>query len=515
MSLEQGGVVQAGFIQNRRMMVVQIKTFLRRSRGPMGLMVSAALVSCLLGASSPTAAQDLSRLQSLLSATPEGGWVSVSTGSFSAAWPTGPDSVGTVYPTQNGPGAIAYAWSSFAWDSNRGQMMLWGGGHANYAGNEMYAWKANTGTWERQSLPSRLTPTTLGNGAFYVVDNAAPLSAHTYDGNVFLPVNNMFANFLGPSYNSGDRGKVWINGAEQKSGPWLFDTTKADGNKVGGTNGSGFDPTDPGGNMWINRYGQWTGTEGAYSPYVSTDYRNEGGKDVVYLTVDVGASRAADVYRYTFGDVRTGGLDKWEKIGIGDPATLGYIRGGTGTLDTNHNLIVRIGYTPGNVDLLVWDLATASPTNLNKAVQLVKSDGSPFVMNEDMSIEYDSANDKLVIWDGKARGKVFSTQALYLGNGQLAPSWVVTELASTTTAQPQGNFIAGVYGKWKYIPELGAFMALDEFDRTTFDAPVWLYKPFATAVPEIHPAAMLLIGLGFMGWAAKRRKVTLVAKSRR
>jgi hypothetical protein len=338
-----------------------------------------------------------------------------------------------------------------------------------------------------------------------VVDNAAPVSAHTYDGNVFLPVNDMFANFLGPSYNSGDRGKLWINGAEQNSGPWLFDVTKADGNKVGGTNGSGFDPTSLGGNMWINRYGQWTGTEGPYSPYVSTDYRNENGKDVVYLTVDVGGSRLANVFRYTFGDVRNGELDKWEKIGIGNPSTLGHIRGGTGTLDTNHNLIVRIGYTPGNVDLLVWDLATAGPTNLNKAVQLVKPDGSAFVMNEDMSIEYDSNNDQLIIWDGRARGKVFSTKATYLTNGQLATNWVVTELASTTTAEPLGNLSTGVYGKWKYIPELGAFMAMDEFNRTTLDAPIWLYKPFSSTVPEASTVLMFLAGMLVLLPVARRR----------
>ena len=450
-------------------------------------------------------AQDLSRLQSLLDTTPEGGWVQVSTGNFSSAWPTGPASVGNVYPTLYGPGAIVYAWSSFAWDSNRGELLLWGGGHANYAGNEMYGWQASTGQWVRKSLPSALINTTLGNGARYVVDNAAPVSAHTYDGNVFLPVNDMFANFLGPSYNSGDRGKVWINGAEQNSGPWLFDATKADGNKVGGTTGSGFDPTSLGGDMWINRYGQWTGTEGAYSPYVSTDYRNENGKDVVYLTVDVGGSRLANVYRYTVGDVRNGGLDKWETIGVGNTASLGYIRGGTGTLDTNHNLIVRIGYTPGNVDLLVWDLATAGPTNLNKAVQLLKPDGSPFVMNEDMSIEYDSSNDQLIIWDGRARGKVFSTKATYLTNGQLAPNWVVTELVSSTTAEPLGNLSTGVYGKWKYIPELEAFMAMDEFNRTTLDAPIWLYKPFSSAVPEASTALMLLAGLLVLIPVARRR----------
>lgn len=465
-----------------------------------------ALLFAAAVATVPASGQDLSRLQSLLASTPQGGWVQASTGSFNSAWPTGSTSIGNVYPTQFGPGAIAYAWSSFAWDSIRGEVLLWGGGHANYGGNEMYGWQASTGQWVRKSLPSALIETPLGNGARYVVDNAAPVSSHTYDGNVFLPVNDMFANFLGPSYNSGDRGKVWINGAEQNSGPWLFDPRKADANKVGGTTGSGIDPTSLGGNMWTNRYGQWTGQEGPYSPYVSTNYRNEGGKDVVYLTMDQGASHFVDVMRYTFGNVRTGELDKWEKVGYTTQDATGLVRGGTGTLDSTHNLIVRVGWAVGGYDLLVWNLATAGPNNPDIPIQLVRPNGTPFSMNEDMSIEYDSANDQLVIWDGTAQGTVYVTRATYLGNGQLAPNWVVTTLTSTTTAQPAGNFVTGVYGKWKYIPELGAFMAMDEFNRTTLDSPIWLYKPFAAAVPEAGSQTLMLTGLGLMGWAAARRR---------
>ncbi len=74
------------------------------------------------------------RLASLLSATPPGGWVKASTNFYSDAWPTGADA------TNSWPGAVVRAWSSFAWDSGRGNMMLWGGGHANYVGNEMYVW---------------------------------------------------------------------------------------------------------------------------------------------------------------------------------------------------------------------------------------------------------------------------------------------------------------------------------------------------------------------------------------
>src|SRR5512146_630123 len=89
------------------------------------------------------------RLSSLLDATPAGGWVKASTNYFSDAWPTGADAVPNGLPV-----GVVRAWSSFAWDTSQGNLMLWGGGHANYAGNEMYVWDGATGAWGRGSLPS-------------------------------------------------------------------------------------------------------------------------------------------------------------------------------------------------------------------------------------------------------------------------------------------------------------------------------------------------------------------------
>lgn len=476
-----------------------------------GAGLSRVRAGCLVGlmaASLPLAAQDLSRLQSLLASTPAGGWVQVNTGPYVSAWPTGSTAVGTMY-TQGSPASIEIAWSGFAWDSNSAQMMLWGGGHANYAGNEMYLWKASTGLWERGSLPSKVLPVPGSTtGIYYTVDNAAPTAAHPFDGSIFLPVNNMFANFLGPSWNSGDRGKTYINGVVSDTGPWLFDPTKADPNKVGGTTGSGYDPSSLGGNMWLNRYGQSTGVEGPYAPYVTTAYRNEGGKDVVYLTMDQGASHFPKLVRYTLGDVRNGGLDKWETIGV---TTNTQIRGGTLTIDSTHNLLVRTALLDNLGDLAVWDMTksnAANPfANRDIPIRLVYPDGSGFLTNDNMAIEYDDANDQLLIWDGSARGMVWSTKATYLPNGQLASTWVVRKLTSTTAAQPNGNFLDGVYGKWKYIPELDAFMALDEYKVATADAAVWLYKPMAAPVPELGTSAMMLLGLSVVGWSLRRRRV--------
>lgn len=142
---------------------------------------SLALVPLLLApyAHAETAMQ---RLTSLLGTTPEGGWVKASTGSFSDAWPQGADAVNV--NSYSNPGRIVSAWSSFAWDSKRQDLLLFGGGHANYAGNEMYVWDGATGKWGLGSLPSR----TVSAGPYqpsYIVDGAAPQSAHTYDNNLY------------------------------------------------------------------------------------------------------------------------------------------------------------------------------------------------------------------------------------------------------------------------------------------------------------------------------------------
>lgn len=444
-------------------------------------------LASVLAFSAPAQAQDLSRLQSLLADTPAGGWVKVSTGLYSGAWPTGNEAVPT--PT-GGPGAVVYSWSGMAWDSNRGEIVLWGGGHANYSGNEIYLWHADTGLWSRGSLPSAR----IGN---YIVDAAAPQSAHTYDGNTFLPVNDLFVTFGGPTYNSGEGFVNFVNGVEVKAGPWMWDPTKANPTLVGGTSGSGYNPATAGGNMWINRQGQWTGTEGPYSPHNTAAYRNENGHDVVYLTMDSWNSQFPALMKYTVGDVRNGGLDQWEKIGVTSNSNIGQ---GAGTLDSNHNLFVRTAKNGALSDLAVWNLANANPSwpeaNPDIPINLFLADGTPFAMNTWYGVDYDSANDLLVFWDGANQGKVWSTRALYDSNGQLLHNWVVTPLLSTTTAQPAGNFSTGVLGKWKYVQELGAFIAMDELNASN-DAAIWLYKPMdiTTPVPEPTTTMLMLAGL--------------------
>lgn len=447
-------------------------------------------------------AADLSYLRCLLAATPPGGWVQASTGPFSAAWAT-PAQGGLPPVGYSNPGAIVVAWSSMAWDSKRGNLMLWGGGHANYMGNEMYLWQGTTGRWVRGSLPTRLE--NYIGGTYYTVDNVTPQSAHAYDNNLYLPINDRFLTFGGASFNDGYPFAVkGPTGAPIVAGPWLWDPNKADPNKVGGLDGSGYIGSIPGGQMWSNQRDNWTGNgDGPSHVDGSTAYRAEGGKDVVYVTADSNSSGWPSLHRYQLGAVAAGQPGVFQRVGVSYYAPT-FLH--AAVIDTRHNLHVRTA-SPG---LAVWDLSVLPNINgatvdcaytfaqqsdrclFDRYITLGDASGSTFPVNAQQGIAYDSSTGKIYLWDGKSRGTVWETQAQYLPDGSLASIWTIVPRVSTTAAQPQGGEYNGVLGKFHYVAELGAIIALEAWDGGRQDAPVWLYKPPAAAgLPTLPPLVNL------------------------
>jgi hypothetical protein len=471
------------------------------------VLIAAATGGFAAHASAETARE---RLSSLIAATPEGGWVKASTSYFSDAWPTGADAV--QLDSYKFPGAIVKAWSSFGWDTSGGKLLLWGGGHANYVGNEMYLWDGATGKWERGSLPSKI------DAKGFVIGGDAPQSAHTYDNNIYLPVNNMFLTFGGAAAPHGGSFLKTDGVTVSRAGPFLWDPAKADPGKVGGSTGSGWNTSNiaQGGNMWIDRQGDWTGSEAPAYVQSTTAYRAENGKDVVYLTADSHASGRPSLYRYTVGDVRNGGEDTWERIGVSSN-TAGYQS--AGTIDSVHNLYIKTAFVTGKYtsDLTVWDLDKANAVEPNKnrdiGINLVNEDGSDFKVTGHYGIDYDSANNTIVLWDGKdGGGSVWSAKVITDADGNIGTNttWTISKIESSTASHPEGSFGTGVLGKWHYDESLGTFIAMDELSnegRDAWDAAIWLYKPMAGVVPEPQIYALFLAGLGLIGWVGRRRNV--------
>ena len=170
-------------------------------------------------------------------------------------------------------------------------------------------------------------------------------------------------------------------------------------------------------------------------------------------------------------------------------------------------------YAGNSADLLVWDLSTASAATpaASKAVSLTFADGSPFVMSTEYGLDFDPTTGLFYAWDGAQQGSVYVFSAQTDANGKPLSQWTVALQAATSAAAPAGNFVSGVLGKWQYVQQLDAFVALDEYRNG--DAQVWLYKagPLA-AVPELARGQLLLAGLALVWWVARRRRSAPLAR---
>ncbi len=123
-----------------------------------------------------------------------------------------------------------------AYDAKNNRMIVWGGGHSDYAGNEVYAFNlggARPG-WEHLNLPSPLPTNCDMQGGNYCSGissveyllqssaqpgNLAPASRHTLDTLQYLPDMGAQGSLFAFS------GSVW-QGGDVSSATWLFDTAQ-------------------------------------------------------------------------------------------------------------------------------------------------------------------------------------------------------------------------------------------------------------------------------------------------
>lgn len=116
--------------------------------------------------------------------------------------------------------SIMRAWNGAVYDEKRERLIIWGGGHVDYGGNEVYVFDISTLKWKRLTEPS---PTTLKGGKLNVASgqtdrrlnaDGTPISKHSYDGLEYLPepVDRLV------QYG----GSRWFSGGEDEL-VWFFD----------------------------------------------------------------------------------------------------------------------------------------------------------------------------------------------------------------------------------------------------------------------------------------------------
>jgi hypothetical protein len=428
---------------------------------------------------------DLSGLVNQIAAMPEGEWMRANVNNFSDVWSPA-DLRPLVGSTNPGPYKLIEAWSSYAWDPNRGDLWLFGGGHANYSGNDVYRWRASTQRWERASLPSEIEHDDLGN--WQAVDgwDAAPASAHTYDNNMFFPHIDRLVVFGGAAYNSGNYFKREVTPTTGRAtGPFFFDPTRADPNKVGGTTGSHVMRVAPhpevvGGNMWTNR-DMYVNVPGGFNALLQvngcTAYADEGGVDVAYIAAAQGGSTNLNLYRYAVPSIANPAQDTLKQVGAFYNGTSGLTACG---YDSVRKVLARIGTT--SVPFVYWSLA--SPGTNNRDVRVTPTDPSgefPTLLSSGQlklpicGFDFDSTRSRFVLWCGDGRVWTLTPPATIGPTG-----WTIVKQPAPTQATPNGDYGTGLLGKWKYIPNLDAFIGLQDKNLGN----IWIYKPVGWVNPQ-------------------------------
>ncbi|RMH37796.1 MAG: hypothetical protein D6690_01510 [Nitrospirae bacterium] len=249
------------------------------------------------------------------------------------------------YPTYIGdPANIVRAWNSAAYDTTRDRLIVTGGGHNDYGGNEVYVFDMNTLTWSRIWGPSPNIPKPNSRTSCVETESDGnPVSRHTYDGLEYLPNVDKFWMHGGSKYCSGGSSSKWT---------WTFDFAT----------------------------GQWQKV--ADAPYRST-------------------LEMVSAYDPLTGEVLVAGKSSWQKLIAYDPVTDTWsVRGDlpidwpqTATVETKRHWFISLG--GGKV--WKYDLNTSGTAQRE---ELVTTGATDMVFVQYPGVAYDPVSDRIVAWHG-------------------------------------------------------------------------------------------------------------------
>ena len=309
------------------------------------------------------------------------------------------------------------AWSSGAYDPMHHQMLLFGGGHMDYGGNEVYAFDVKTFGWSRLTEPSK------GPYDKDPLDDGRPVSRHTYDGLTWIEHTATMMAWGGARATSGGGTNV----------TWFFDpATKSWKNPA---------VTDaPGGSYDLSL---------VYDP-VTKKVFEKGGE----------AFNVFDFATSTWKKVRDFGYPPyWPRYAGGHPR---------GTLDTKRRVAWFVGgglymlYAIDSDEFVTdkW-ITTGGGDFDNSAVaggyagEAIKTGGGDVIGAGAPGLDYDAKADQMVAWTGGA------PYALDLAT----KVWTRKKGAGDLPPPPTDT---GTYGRFRYLREYNVFVLVTSSDAVYF-----------------------------------------------
>lgn len=313
-----------------------------------------------------------------------------------------------------GCSAVTADWSSGALDVKRNRLIVWGGGHNGYYGNEIYAVDLNNLSVYRITDPglppapyscTEETPNCVWNSQSRlgcldaIVDGTQPNSRHTYDGIAYMAnVDRLFA--FGGSLACGL--------GEFGQDTWTFDFTTNKWERM--------IPQGP-----LPRRGP--GTVTAYDPNTQKVYLY----DLKFL--------------HTY-DFSSNTYERFEESSVYAPS---YHM--TGVIDPNRKKFVMMG----NQEAYIIDI---SPSNVHETHKLITTGGDTIINSAYPGLTYDPVLDRIVAWNGG--------DTVYLLNLD-TNQWTPVSAPGAPTAMANGT-----YKRWSYVPALGAIIVVNSISSNAY-----------------------------------------------
>lgn len=304
--------------------------------------------------------------------------------------------------------SVVAAWSGGALDTKRQRMLIWGGGHSNYAGNEVYAFDLQRFQWARLSEPS-----SANDSKESLYPDGQPRSRHTYNYIEYVPQWDRLVSFGG-------------------SGPWP---------RGGGEFTRDISEFDFTSNRWVT--GRRPAVPGGGKMIAAIARADPASGDVYFIPGGRGSLLRFDPNKESWH----GG---WGR---------GYLTAhATGAIDPERRLFVAVGI--GNKEnarqAWLWDLrmpaqptdlrpVTSGPTDVERAI------APGFV--------YHPPSQRFVAWMG-------GTDLYTLDPASWR--WEKVSAAADNAVDPGSPSRRGTYGRFQYVPRLDAFVLVNSVSQNVY-----------------------------------------------
>jgi hypothetical protein len=320
------------------------------------------------------------------------------------------------YSGVGGLSEIIDGWSGGAYDTQRNRLIVWGGGHADYGGNEIYVFDIATMAWTRATNPTVTTsadeaPTNQTN--YY--HDGTPSSRHTYNALVYAEnVDLFFSLATGASYGNPPNGGFDVDSFDFDTGNWKTDWKNSPGSPYG-----------------------TAGTVAAYHP----------GTGKIWFHGSFNSPLAV------FDPTTGGGTGTWTSYRsdfIEEQAAV--------LLDPTRNRFIVMGNGGGIQQLIVWDLNNPDNAPLKPSTTGV-SGGKAMESANGVGFVYDPVGDRYLAWNGGRNVYALNPTTW---------AWTAVALDTSNTVTPTAAVGRGTYGRLRYIPSKNALVVVNGVDENVY-----------------------------------------------